>query len=590
MGRYDVDEIVLKYGTRYVKKQLSSEAFWKRHWLLTCTVGTIGVVCLTRCMEYLYQWYRLSRLRTRKAEMARNSKQVLRDNLTNLDSEAEWEQILCLSFQELVEKLQSKELDAVDVLRAFQWKALDVDTDVNCITEPISEAEALALKCDQSDAPLGPLHGIPVSLVECLPIKGYVSTSGASKYAGVVCEEDCLVVYFLKRLGAVPFMKTNVPQFVLSYQCSNPIFGRTVNPLDRNRTPGGAAGGEGALIRAGGSCLGFGMDVCGGIRIPASMCGIAGFKPTGLRLSRLGIHSSSKIPPRINTTIGPLANDVNALISVTKSLMGPDIFAADLTIPPLQFNTELFESKDKLRIGYYVYDGYIQPVPACARAVEIAKEILERQGHTLIPWQPPRVKYAMEVLLVNAMMGDHGRSFLEEIRHDKIDSSAGQLYYRLMIPEFLRKILSNMLRPHSPAVSKMLSAGLRLGSIYDYWVLSGLLDDYMEEFIHNWKSSELYAIDCPGFSNTEITHEVSIKALISYFPAGSVPITRVTAEDDRNLEAEYPATDVITKLVKRFASDSENLPVNVQCVSLPWRDEVCLRVMKELQYEIGPLV
>ncbi|XP_064646519.1 vitamin D3 hydroxylase-associated protein-like [Lineus longissimus] len=595
MGKYDVDELVLKYGSRYVTKKLSSEVFWKEHWVLSCTVGTIGAVCLGQCANYLYQWYRLYTMRTLKSEMARDSKTVLRDNLAKMNSKAKWEHILCQSFEELVEKLQSQQLKAVDVLHAFQWKALDVDTEINCVTEPISGAEAVALECDRSDVPLGPLHGIPVSLEECLPIKGYVSTSGASKYAGDVCSKDCLVVHLLKKLGAVPFMKTNVPQVVLSYQCSNPIFGRTVNPLDVSRTPGGAAGGEGALISVGGSCLGFGTDVCGGIRIPASMCGIASFKPTGLRLSRSGIHASSKIPPQIFTSIGPLARDVKALVMATRSLLGPELFAADLAIPPLPFNTGLFEDNRKLRIGYYIHDGYVQPVPACVRAVELAKKALERQGHTLVPWQPPRVKYAMEVLFVNAMIGDHGRSFFEEIRHDKIDSSAGQLYYRLMIPEFVRKIISNMLRPQCPTVSKMLSAGLRLGSIYDYWVLSGMIDDYKEEFLLKWQDSELDAVICPGFATPALSNEVSSRAMSSYpalynlvdFPAGSIPITRVTAADDEELETSYPATDLISKLVRRFASGSENLPVNVQCVSLPWRGEVCLRVMKELQDEIG---
>ena len=81
-------------------------------------------------------------------------------------------------------------------------------------------------------------------------------------------------------MGAIPFCLTNVPQTMVSYACSNPVFGVTTNPLDKNRTPGGSSGGEACLIAMGGSILGLGSDIGGSLRIPAHFCGIPSLKPT----------------------------------------------------------------------------------------------------------------------------------------------------------------------------------------------------------------------------------------------------------------------------------------------------------------------
>ena len=88
----------------------------------------------------------------------------------------------------------------------------------------------------------------------------------------------------LKKQGAVPFVRTNVPQTMLSYECSNPLYGLTVNPHDPTRIPGGSSGGEAALVGGGGSILGMGTDIGGSVRIPAHMCGCCSIKPTGGRI------------------------------------------------------------------------------------------------------------------------------------------------------------------------------------------------------------------------------------------------------------------------------------------------------------------
>ena len=92
----------------------------------------------------------------------------------------------------------------------------------------------------------------------------------------------------MRELGAIPFCLTNIPQTMLSYACSNPVYGCTTNPFDSQRTPGGSSGGEACLIAQGGSILGIGSDVGGSLRIPAHFCGITALKPTTGRLCERG--------------------------------------------------------------------------------------------------------------------------------------------------------------------------------------------------------------------------------------------------------------------------------------------------------------
>merc|ERR1712212_1333909 len=130
--------------------------------------------------------------------------------------------------------------------------------------------------------------GLPISVKECFYVKGYDSTIGLAQFIAKPAPEDSVFVRALKDLHAVPFCLTNIPQTMVSYSCSNPVYGNTANPHDLTRTPGGSSGGEAALIASGGSILGIGTDVGGSLRIPAHFCGLAALKPTSRRIYQGG--------------------------------------------------------------------------------------------------------------------------------------------------------------------------------------------------------------------------------------------------------------------------------------------------------------
>ncbi|NXK55152.1 VDHAP protein, partial [Chauna torquata] len=221
-------------------------------------------------------------------------------------------------------------------------EALEVTREVNCVTDFIHGCEDQLQKLKKQKEK-GLLYGIPVSIKDHLNCKGHVSSAGLVKYLGQVKEEDSVIVQVLKSQGAIPFVKTNIPQTMINYDCSNLIFGQTLNPLNHQKTPGGSSGGEGALIAGGGSILGIGSDVAGSIRLPSSFCGLCGLKPTGNRIRAPGSPACSDgiFVFAVTGTLGPMARDVDSLALCMKALLCEEMFRLDPTLPPIPFDEEV---------------------------------------------------------------------------------------------------------------------------------------------------------------------------------------------------------------------------------------------------------
>ena len=212
---------------------------------------------------------------------------------------------------ELVAELQAGTITAVQALLYFSAMAVQSHKRFNCLTQVMFEsALARAKDLDKKFAesgPTGPLHGLPVSIKECIAIKGTHASAGLVGFLPKVAEEDAVIVKCLKVAGAIIYVKTNIPQTMLISDCSNPIYGATKNPFDETRTPGGSSGGEACLVATGGSPFGIGTDIGGSIRMPAAWCGLLGMMPTEGRFTTVG-----NAPPvfpgmdAIRSTCGPI--------------------------------------------------------------------------------------------------------------------------------------------------------------------------------------------------------------------------------------------------------------------------------------------
>ncbi|XP_015277432.1 PREDICTED: vitamin D3 hydroxylase-associated protein-like [Gekko japonicus] len=502
------------------------------------------------------------------------------------------ESILSLSLVKLAEKLQEETLSPESVLYAYISQALEVTQEVNCVTDFIHGCEE-QLQDIKKQKEKGLLYGIPVSIKDHIGCKGHISTCGLVHYLGKVEEDDSVIVKVLKKQGAIPFVKTNIPQSMINYDCSNPIFGQTLNPLNHKKSPGGSSGGEGALIAGGGSILGFGTDVAGSIRLPSSFCGLCGLKPTGNRLSTLGLASPIGGMKSVTATIGPMARDVDSLVLCMKALLCDELFHLDPSVPPILFNEELYNNSNPLRIGYYEDDGYFQPSPSMRRAVRETKHLLHAAGHMLIPFVPPRLVYAVDELFTRGLFSDGAANLLDKFKGDSIDPNVKSQIRCYSIPILLKKILAFILKPVYPRIARDLNALCGVGSVKNLWNHHVAVATYRAEFIAEWRKLKLDVILCPAlgpafnegypgklFAATSYTNLYNVLN----FPAGVVPVTTVTPADDEELKyyrGHYG--DPWDKRFKKAVEGAVGLPVSVQCVALSWQEELCLRLMKEVE-------
>ncbi|KAH7707784.1 Protein FAAH-1 a [Aphelenchoides avenae] len=264
-----------------------------------------ALVVVTPLVFFFIQWRncrkqksQLRSLAERRRSLRQKQIEEVRRRVDEVDADRR-RQIQKLTFDDLLEALQSGTFSCLEVLRAYQEAAVKAHGQTNCIALFITEAETWA---KELDARAGgehreklTLYGLPVSIKECiavgpswsarslapsLQVKGYDQTRGYAQEIEHLAQEDALIVQELKELGAIPFVLTNVAQTIVTVASNNPIYGETAHPMDGNRSSGGSSAGEGALIACGGSIVDIGGDVAASIRLPAHACGIAGMKGT----------------------------------------------------------------------------------------------------------------------------------------------------------------------------------------------------------------------------------------------------------------------------------------------------------------------
>uniref|UniRef100_A0ACB8F4E2 Uncharacterized protein n=1 Tax=Sphaerodactylus townsendi TaxID=933632 RepID=A0ACB8F4E2_9SAUR len=500
--------------------------------------------------------------------------------------------ILSLPLVELAEKLREESLSPESVLYAYMGKAFTVNQEVNCVRHFIPECEQHLQKL-KMQTKKGLLYGIPVSIKDHIGYKDHLSTCGFVASLDVLEEEDSVLVKVLKRQGANPFVITNVPQSLMTYGCSNSIFGQTLNPLNHRKGPGGSSGGEGALIAGGGSILGFGTDTGGSIRLPSSFCGLCGLKPTGDRLSNIGIRGPVDGILSVTTSVGPLARDVDSLVLCMKALLCDYMFQLDPLVPPMPFNEEVYMSTAPLRIGYYDTDGYFLLPPCMRRAVYETRELLQEAGHTLVHFTPPSVPYVMNELFIKGIFADGGSTLLALLGKDIVDPSLKPQVNFLRIPNLIKKSLAKIIKPWFPRLANQLNALCGVRSVKSLWEQHDKVKAYRKKFVDEWRRCKLDVILCPVLGPAftlrypgKLLAAVSSTMLYNVlnFPAGVVPVTTVT-EDDEEVLQQYQGQygDPWDKKLKKAVEGAVGLPVAVQCVALPWQEELCLRLMKEVE-------
>lgn len=234
------------------------------------------------------------------------------------------------SATELAAAVRDKEVSSTELLECYLDRIEELNPGLGAVvTLDAERARREAAEADRRlarGAETGPLHGLPVTVKDCLETAGMRTTCGAPELAGYVPEKDAEAVGRLRRAGAIVIGKTNLPVWASDCQSYNELFGTTNNPWNASRTPGGSSGGAAAAVAAGLCALELGSDLGGSLRIPAAWCGVYALKPSyGIVPVRGHIPPPPGMPADIDIgVLGPVARSAADLELCLAVLAGPD--------------------------------------------------------------------------------------------------------------------------------------------------------------------------------------------------------------------------------------------------------------------------
>ena len=497
-------------------------------------------------------------------------------------------ELIGLSGQRVVEMLKAGELSAREVLDSYIRRITEINPALNALVVPLfAEARKTAALLDEAyrrRESLGPLHGLPITIKESIEVAGTPSTLGLTNRVRHRAGMDAPQVAALKKAGAVVVGKTNVSLLLRAYETDNPVYGRTNNPWNLNRAPGGSSGGEASLIAAGGAVLGLGSDLAGSIRLPAHACGVHGLRPTAGRLTMIGharIHAKSL--SAIASQAGPISRSVADLKLAMSVLAAPGHEACDPSVPPVPWGDSIDIAK--LRIGYYTDNGILTPAPAIRRAIHDAVSVLRTSGAEVVEWQPPDCSEAWEIQL-RLMCADGLASY----RHALRNSKGGKLRLAAM-PGSIRSLVSLLAQIIG---QRKLADALRYKhrvSLEQFSDLLGRRRSYSLRFLRALEQSRIDAIICPPDALPALKHgsspsvsacSISYPGLFSLLgmPCGVVASTRVREGEETQRRGER---DFFERAARRVELGSAGLPVGVQVAAKHWQEDVVLAVMAVLE-------
>jgi fatty acid amide hydrolase len=480
-----------------------------------------------------------------------------------------------LSASELARRIAAGHLSSQQVVEAHIRRIEAVNPRLNAVVVPLFEqARAEASRADrlreQGTLP-GPLHGVPITLKEQFMVSGTPTTVGLMRYKSKIMEQEGPLVKRLRRAGAIVLGKTNVSQLLLSLSgtCENPVYGRTNNPWDLARAPGGSSGGEAAIIAAGGSPLGLGGDNGGSIRIPAHFCGLYSLLPTVRRLTNLDSPSYAEVAGQeaMIAQPCPIARSTQDLRLAMSILAAPGLNAVDPSVPPVPWPDPTVVSLAGLRIGMYTDNGVFAVAPAVRRAVDEAAQILRARGAIVEPWNPPDVAQAVQLFFA-------------------LRSADGFASYKhLLGDDPCERIIAATMRSLPGAVS-----------VERYWQLVEKLNQYRHHFLSALDAERFDALLCPPYALPAPTHDsdgslnvanagsYAILANVLGLPAGVAPITRVRPGEESERSV---GNNNVERAARAVEMNSAGLPVGVQVMARPWREDIVLALMAALEEQVG---
>lgn len=453
--------------------------------------------------------------------------------------------LVSASVTSLAQAIREKKVSAVEVIEAHLRRIEEVNPRLNAVVclaaeRALGEARAADAALVRGAA-VGPLHGVPMTIKDSLDTAGLVSTGGTKGRAAFIPSEDATVVARLRAAGAILVGKTNTPELTLAGETNNLVYGQTNNPYDLSRTPGGSSGGAGAIIAAGGSPLDVGSDTGGSIRLPAHFCGIAGIKPTSGRVPRTG-HVVPYAMGAVDslTQNGPMARYVADLALTLPIMAGVDW--RDPAVVPMPLGDPHQVQLKGLRVAMHTDNGIMTPTPEIMATVRQAGAALAEAGLVVVEDRPAVLSDAMQ--LANDLSGSDGRAWVRRLL-----AQAGTTD----IHPWLQRRLEEA----------------RAVDVAEFTALLEQVDTYRSAMLTFLQDYDL--ILCP----------------VCAFPA---PPHGTTMHEDMRRGFSYTGAYNLTGwpgAVVRGGTSPAGLPIGVQVVARPWREDVALAVAQCLETALG---
>ncbi|KAL3587602.1 hypothetical protein FPOAC2_13499 [Fusarium poae] len=456
----------------------------------------------------------------------------------------------------LLQAIAKKTYTAVAVIKAFSKRAIIAHQLTCCLAqwfmeEAVKQATALDAYLETHGKPIGPLHGLPVSIKDHMHIAGTFSSQGC--FASIVKDqEDCKVVASLRSQGAIFYCKTNQPQSLMHLETDS-HWGRVLNPYNIHLSAGGSTGGEAALIALRGSVMGIGTDIGGSIRAPSAFCGIYGFKPTSSTLSTEGMITGAPPPAILNIPIsaGPMCRTLRDMDLCMQSLLSCDLHKSDPNIAPIVWTGLKTPLARKLKIGIVSNDGFVDPQPPVKRAIAWAKETLKASQDLV------------EVKDFTILGAEDAWSSIKKMYWP----DGGQL---------TREAIQTGGEPIHPLTDWICqdqkSSGMMNAA--EMALLRYKRDEFRKAFAESWKDQDVDAIIGPAFVGPACSHDTalywtytSLYNLVDY-PSVVFP-TPVKSEHGEVYSEAYQPLSKACRHVKALWEDGtfDNAPVNLQLVA-----------------------
>jgi Asp-tRNA(Asn)/Glu-tRNA(Gln) amidotransferase A subunit family amidase len=448
----------------------------------------------------------------------------------------------------MAEHIRTRKISAAELVEAHLSRIEKLNPQLNAFIHVDAEgARNQARAADEAvarGATLGPLHGVPISIKSSIEVAGFRCEAGTKLREGFIASQDAPLVSRLRQAGAIILGVTNTPELLMAWETDNLLYGRTNNPWDLTRTPGGSSGGEAAAIASGCSAGGVGSDGGGSIRVPAHFSGICGLKPTPGRIPATGHFPQSVGPFALIGVVGPMARTMADLKLLFEIMQGPD--DGDPSAAPVPLHWPAQQDVKKLRIGYFEDDGRTPVTRETREAVRRAAKTLQSAGFEVEPFRPEGLEAARQLWW-------------------KIFGTAGHM------------LLGPMTHGHEAELSPLLKQ-------FDQWAAAdpshtgdSLLDTWVQRDIVRMRIFEQMrefpillcpAAALPAFRHRERTWTIDGRT-VNYLDAWSY--------------AEWFNLLGMPGVVVPAGQSGEGLPIGVQVVAKPWQEELALEAADAIE-------